>query len=192
MFLLIGINCSPWHGWPWNHCPSLVGREVSHLSWWSQNLFYCGFFLQFSISCSSSCCFGLFSTNISARELISLCLPKEVHLSFLWDEIKPDKSQNLGLGRTFHWKVPVELLFCCIFCGIGNTLKPTFCVAWAPIATPSFPCVSSYLALLTQISIYNSYFSRFLWWHHWVRSHVLHGKWAEVLYDCFGLSDLFL
>lgn len=61
-----------------------------------------------------------------------------IPLYFLWEEIEPGKNQNLGLGRTSHLKVIVELSSCCIFCGIGNVLKPTFSIAWAPRATPSF------------------------------------------------------
>lgn len=163
MFLFMGINCSPWHRWPWSHCPSPVGGGVSYSFWWSQSLFYC--FLPFSISWSSSLCFGLFSTNTSsARELMSLCLPKEVHLYFLRHEIE---SQNLGLGKTLPWIVLVAVILLCflqdrqyfktnILCTLGRHPLVPLC-----FILPSPPYQSLTL---------HSCFSQFLWWHHCVHS----------------------
>lgn len=154
MFLFMGINCSPWHRWPWSHCPSPVGGGVSYSFWWSQSLFYC--FLPFSISWSSSLCFGLFSTNTSsARELMSLCLPKEVHLYFLRHEIK---SQNLGLGKTLPWKVLVAVILLCflqdrqyfktnILCTLGRHPLVPLC-----FILPVSSCLLTRVSLYTHVS----------------------------------------
>lgn len=153
MFLFMGINCSPWHGWPWSHWPSLVGGGVSNSSWWSQSLFYCFFFppiFHLMQLLSLFCCFLQISQ--SGRWCPCVFLRKSTHT---FSEMKLSQTKV----KIWIWERPsIEKLLwlssCCVFCGIVNILKPTFSIAWAPIATPSFPCVSSCLALLTRVSIY--------------------------------------
>lgn len=117
------------------------------------------------------------------------CLSREVYLYFLWDEIKPDKSQNLGLGNSFHWKILVAMILL-YFLQDRYYFKPNTLYILSPYTIPFIPlCFILPSPAYLSLNLF-PYFTKFLWWHHWVHSHVLHGKWAEVSYEHFVLLQL--
>lgn len=180
MFLFMGINCSLWHRWPWSHCPChwmegwvihpdghkayfiVFSHSPSHAA--LPSALVC--FLQISHQPQRwcPCAFPRKSTHTFCDMKLS-CTKVKI---WVWERPCPEK---------FLW-----LSSCCIFCRIGNILKPISSVAY--IQYPPHHLIPLCFILPSppiQSLNLHSCFSQFLWWHHWVHSSFMENELSEVL-----------